>query len=104
MIDCKLPPGWTSEGRDKRHTVLRCPEVGYVTIDWGRGDWYSTRGYRSGISTTGPLTNKTNYEGRGWKKRLLADAIAHLQGVYGTDAAKVERRPKQEGRRSVREA
>lgn len=80
IMNPTLPEGWTSETIDEHHTVLRSP-FGMVTVCWGKGSWYATRGYRSGWSTIGRLTSTAGYEGRGWKERLVADAVKWLQDV-----------------------
>lgn len=76
-----LPNGWHSEEVRCGQTLLKMPSGidgpgGYVTIDWDR------RGFRSGYSTSGRLTSTEKYAGRGWKEKLVADAVAWLQGVY----------------------
>lgn len=75
-----LPEGWTSEVQGEHHTVIRSP-FGCVTVCWGRGLDYRTRGFRSGLSSIGKLTSKGRYEGRGWMQRLVTDAVKWLQDV-----------------------
>jgi len=46
-----------------------------VTIDWAR------RCVRSGFSTTGQAVTRRGYTGRGWRQRLVDDAIKFLQDL-----------------------
>lgn len=80
MTDLKLPDGWTSEHYVGCGTSITWPAHGGVTIDWER------RGFRSGYSVTGALTSTAKYTGRGWKQRLVDDAVAWLRGVWEPSA------------------
>ena len=78
-IRARTPTGWTAELYDSlddacQHVVLAWPGNGYVTID------FEKRGYRSGISISGPYTCiPGRCTGRGWRGRLVTDAVAWLQ-------------------------
>lgn len=77
MIDYpKVPDGWKSEPVRGCCTLIEWPGHGMVTIDW------EARGFRGGFSTTGLLSSKRRYTGRGWKERLVFDAVASLQEVW----------------------
>ncbi len=81
-----LPEGWTSEELPDGQILLSTAPVHgghmrvYATVD------FAYRGFRSGLSQRGPLTSRyefpdRKYEGRGWKDRLVSDAVAWLQEV-----------------------
>jgi hypothetical protein len=81
-----LPEGWTLEllPRQPDHALLCTPPSGpryMATID------FRARGIRTGYSTTGRFLyeewNKPRkkYGGRGWKRELVDDAVAHLLKV-----------------------
>lgn len=79
----QLPDGWTS----RKLTHNGCDFIEIVapsgqfscstTVDLER------RAFRVGYSFTGPFVTKKIYGGRGWRERLVADAVAHLHGVAG---------------------
>lgn len=78
-----LPAGWASEDWGGQ-LVLKAPALvghvpyaGYVTVDFSR------RCFRSGSVTIGPAASQATYTGRGWRQRLIDDAVAWLQGVLG---------------------
>ncbi len=71
-----LPDGWTYEDIGSERILIENPQRGMVTVDFDR------RLFRSGYSTRGPGQTTTKYTGRGWRERLLADAIVWLQAVY----------------------
>lgn len=81
----RIPEGWALEElpREPDHVLLSTPSPGryMVTIDFSR------RGFRNGYSTTGRLVGdernkeRTKYGGRGWRQKIVDDAIAHLQEV-----------------------
>jgi len=57
--------------------TLRCPQGGFVSIHWRR------RTFEGGICTPRPAKpGAKTYEGRGWRQRLMADAVAWLQKIY----------------------
>lgn len=67
-----LPSGWEKDDLLFHGcTVLKRPQSGYVTIDWG------IRKFCLGISRPRGFRGD-EYSGRGWKERLLADAIRAL--------------------------
>jgi hypothetical protein len=77
----ELPQGWTSEDvrfSEGDYLVIRRPD-GYaslsVTIDLKK------RGFRSGFSTTGPMSSQGSYSGRGWRDRLVAHAVGWLEAI-----------------------
>ncbi len=81
-----LPYGWASEElHDGQVLIASAPAPGghlrgYVTVD------FALRGFRNGQSQHGPMANAVKwpgrkYEGRGWKDRLVADAVTWLQEV-----------------------
>lgn len=55
-------------------TSARDPVSGMVTVDFRR------RGYRGGCVQNGICLNegRTEYSGRGWMTRLVADAVVYL--------------------------
>lgn len=71
-----LPEGWTSEAYRHDCTVIHRKPYGLVTIDWTK------RGFRSGVSSTGRLTSTAKYMGRGWRQRLVADAVQSLRDIW----------------------
>jgi len=77
-----LPAGWTADSWGANAVVVRCPDVGYVTIDYAR------RGYRDGVSTFGRLDSTITYTGRGWRAALESDAIARLSSFAADRAAR----------------
>lgn len=75
-----LPDGWTSEDLGSPFLLIRTREDQhgcFVTVD------FADRGWRGGLTKTGPLVPRDHrrYIGRGWRDRLIADAVAHLQEV-----------------------
>jgi hypothetical protein len=80
-----IPDGWTSDkSRDGRHTYIR-GVGGYVTVNWER------REFCGGISSF--RLSKRKYAGRGWRESLVADAVAWLQSVSTSRAARAKERP-----------
>lgn len=79
----KLPAGWTSEPfstTDDRFLVIRAPYDGtamYVTVD------FKLRRFMSGMTMTGRSINKLTPWGRGWRDKLVSDAVKWLQGELG---------------------
>lgn len=77
----KLPPDWSE---DEQNYLPDCAVlrhggkfVGWVTVDFER------RNFALGIGRLpAGRPQPTGYIGRGWKDRLVADAIAHLTAVY----------------------
>jgi hypothetical protein len=55
-------------------TIIECPGVGAVTIDFDR------RAYSGGFGFNRQI-NKGRLSGRGWRDRLVADAIAWLRSA-----------------------
>lgn len=80
-IQAMLPVGWECERMpgegEKYFVVLSAPNrQGYVTVD------FLGRVFRSGMSSHGPPVDITVYrEGRGWKNKLITDAVNWLQSV-----------------------
>ncbi len=66
-----LPEGWTSEVRGDRIIIER-PSIAFVTVDIER------RGFAGGIRHRAPSLATTEYTGRGWRDRLIADAVKWL--------------------------
>jgi hypothetical protein len=50
-------------------------KAGLVTVD------YKQRAFRTGMTFRGRNDSEQEYAGRGWKRRLEADAIVYLGGV-----------------------
>jgi hypothetical protein len=85
MINVKLPDGWLLEPYSKRDGddgffTLQSPTQPplWVTID------FKARKLRSGISTTGSTyatPGKINFEGRGWRQRLVDEGVKFLRNV-----------------------
>lgn len=71
-----LPEGWTSEDRGDELIIDAADGRGSVTIRW------DLRSFCLGVGFAGPATT-AKYTGRGWKERLLADAVAKLQSIWG---------------------
>jgi hypothetical protein len=81
--DLRIPEGWTLEPLERLpdYMLLSTPSPGryMATID------FEHRGIRGGYSTIGRYVGETwnkprkKYGGRGWRRTLLDDAIAHLQ-------------------------
>lgn len=76
----RLPEGWTARrmGRSEGYAEIVAP-MGhascFVTVD------FANRGFRGGGSTTGRMASTLVYTGRGWRQRLIQDAIAWLRAV-----------------------
>lgn len=73
-----LPDGWTSEDLGGSFLLIDTPRNRYrcsVTVD------FTARGWRAGWSKTGRLDSRDTYIGRGWRDRLIADAVEYLQEV-----------------------
>jgi hypothetical protein len=83
-----VPEGWRAENRNVDEVLIVAP-WGYITIDW------VARKARLGISTFGKPINGKVYQGRNWKKQLVHDAIACLQGLKPPPAP-VERKDRKD--------
>lgn len=78
MIDNPvLPEGWLSLTEDKEILIIERPGVGGVTIHWDLRS--ALPGYQR--SHVGKPIAGGPYIGRGWRERLLADAIAWLEAL-----------------------
>jgi hypothetical protein len=78
MDNIVIPAGWTFEDiKDRGQTLLMtpAPQRYMTTIDWER------RGFRSGYCTYGRLLNNGSPTGRGWKQRLVDEAVVFLEGL-----------------------
>lgn len=80
MITAAVPEGWRLAPWSGSCWELSAGRVGAVTID------YTTRSFRPGLSIRPSLDRETRYGGRGWRARLLEDAIAHLRELEARDA------------------
>jgi len=83
-----IPEGWTLDHvtvTRGEEAILTAPGVGYVTIVWHR------RGFRPGISTIGKLIGKGPFRGRGWKQRLVNEAVAWLKEIETQIAQRTKR-------------
>ena len=71
--------GWTHEWLQDAECLcfMRPREVGggFVTVDFER------RIFSCGYGKPRDAASDTKYEGRGWKNRIIQDAIAHLESV-----------------------
>lgn len=74
-----LPAGWTYlvPVGDPDQVVLTSPDrMGSVTVD------FKNRGFRGGFCTVGRFADESvTRTGRGWREKLVADAIAHLTKI-----------------------
>lgn len=83
----KIPYGWRLEpyappDLDVLVLVTHGPRYA-TTID------FRDRCFRSGFSTSGPPVGEAwsaiggwrRYDGRGWRQKIVDDAVAHLRGV-----------------------
>lgn len=74
----ELPEGWTAEAIQwsTTHILIHAPnQAGMVTVD------LKQRVFRLGYATTGRVDTRIIHEGRGWKKALIAEAVAALQAA-----------------------
>ena len=80
----RVPEGWLLEPLPRSDYVLIStppPLRLMATID------FRLRGFRSGYSQSGPLVSETwnkrrkQYGGRGWKQKIVDDAVKWLQEV-----------------------
>lgn len=71
--------GWKHEWLADRHCVcIMCPREiggGFVTVDFER------RIFSSGYGKPSQGATATEYTGKGWKDRIVRDAINHLERV-----------------------
>lgn len=80
-IKSQLPPEWGAEcyphGRDL--FVVERPQSiggGFVTIDFGR------RIFNTGIGQPrAPIGSHKTYSGRGWQRKIIANAVEHLNAM-----------------------
>ena len=71
MTDIKLPDGWHTWPTYKDALAITCGE-GFVSID------FQKRAFEAGHTRV--FTDRSDiYTGRGWKQRLVDDAIKHLE-------------------------
>jgi len=86
--DCPsgIPSGWTYEPMVgmRNFAVIKGPD-GFVSLDFER------RLFRGGWTTIGRPASTEKYTGRGWKSRLVTDAVKWLQQVYEDRAERRER-------------
>lgn len=78
MSDINLPEGWKSEQMPYSRNILVIDSPrgeGFVSVD------FDTRGFRGGMSMSGPLMRHGVYSGRGWRQRLVDDAVEWLRGI-----------------------
>ena len=74
MENIKLPYGYLMEDYFGKSSVIITKGDGYVTVDFVR------RSFETGIGFV--CTDDTDtYTGRGWKQRLVGDAIKYLESV-----------------------
>lgn len=81
-----IPSGWTAEWYftdEFRYVVIACPSN--ITNTWG---YFVTvdledRCFRSGMSASGPKAGPkgNRLRGHGWRKRLVEQAVRHLQAA-----------------------
>jgi hypothetical protein len=72
-ISKRLPPGWTAERWSG--LVVISAAFDSITID------FVHREFRYGTVVTGSPANTAKYTGRGWRERLLDDAVVALRGA-----------------------
>lgn len=71
-----VPEDWTIEDLGGDKYVVRGTESAAVSID------FAARGFRGGVTWTGPFTKcGMAYTNRGWAKRLVEDAVAWMRGI-----------------------
>lgn len=79
IVNPILPGGWTTEDLGNSQLLISAPQgriTCSVTID------LRARGWRGGITRTGLLESRDRrYSGRGWRQRLIDDAVKYLQEV-----------------------
>ena len=70
----EVPAGFKIEadGYGRNADVITSPHNYFVTIDW------ANRCFRSGCTTYGDKLNKREYNGAGWKQKLVNDAVNWL--------------------------
>lgn len=76
----RMPEGWTARrmGRNEGYAEITAPiehTSYYVTVD------FAARAFRGGLSTHGPSASTLVYTGRGWRQRLIQDAVVWLRVV-----------------------
>lgn len=73
-----LPLGWKAEAVPHYKDFIlisAANNAGMVTVD------LKDRVFRLGYTTRGRVDTRTVHEGRGWKKALIADAVASLEAA-----------------------
>lgn len=76
-----IADGWKHEVLEDGRYGLFYPQdkMGFVTVD------YKARVYRTGVVRHGPANClASDYEGRGWRKRLERDAQSHLAWILAS--------------------
>lgn len=71
-----LPKGWKQKEMVDGTLVVSHPDGGGVTIN------YTRRGFALGYGTWVKPNHDSGYTGRGWRERLLNDAITALNEIY----------------------
>lgn len=71
-----IPKGWTWEFVGEDLIVISAgARKGHVTIDLLR------RSFRAGAVKVRPRLSMTTYAGRGWRDKVVEDAVTWLKGV-----------------------
>lgn len=73
-VQSRVPDGWSVESRRPNELTILAPHGG-VTLDIG-GRFYQL-GF--GIRPPRPYSMAQKYTGRGWRDRLVADAVKALE-------------------------
>ena len=79
-----LPDGWVAEYPEHMPScmVLCSPEGGFATIDFSR------RIYSYGYGFPRREWKGPHYSGRGWKDRIVVDAVRGLSAIMGEPPVK----------------
>ena len=74
----ELPQAWSEEKHEHmpNYMVLKHEVYGWVTIDLEK------RIFSLGMGQPRTWRPSMAYSGRGWKERIAADAMAHLEGLW----------------------
>lgn len=86
MTKLTIPDGWKLEPYSENkgyedYFVLRSPDPHNFTCTLAFEKDEYKRGYRSGFSTSGPLTSTKNYSRHGWRQVLVNSAVDYLSGL-----------------------
>lgn len=68
-----VPQQWNLELIYGDYLLVTSPGRWMVTVDFDK------RGFRAGHSVSARMTSTKKYEGRGWREKLVGDAVAWLQ-------------------------